>query len=280
LFEIFNGIELVNIEDGQYKKFIDNSIIIFSSYHNTEGCVEYFEEMHKRGYTFGIIHLSDESEVGPSVFYPYAAFVLRNYWRSEFDVQKNVITFPLGYGPGFWESRKKELSEVCHREYIWSFAGMVRFRPTRKEMINHMKKVPHYFFLETDSWGRNDPISLTASECRELLLKTIFVPCPGGWKNMDSFRVYEALECGCIPIVETFPRDYFRNFFPNHPFLTVDSWEEAPALIQTYIADSQALEKKRLECYGWWQDLKKYLNQTLVSLVKQTILFISPFVKL
>jgi hypothetical protein len=90
LRDILTGVDLFNVEDGHYEKFIDNSIVVFSSYHNTEGCIEYFEEMHKRGYTFGIINLSDERELGPSSFYPYAAFVFRNYWRPDFNDHENV----------------------------------------------------------------------------------------------------------------------------------------------------------------------------------------------
>jgi Exostosin family len=156
---------------------------------------------------------------------------------------------PLGYGPGFWEGGKEQPSPASDREYVWSFSGMVRRRPTREAMVNNMKKIPDYFFLETSDWGRRDPQSLTVSECRELMLKTIFVPCPGGWANMDSFRVYESLECGCIPIVERFPLDYFGNFFSDHPFIVVDCWEEIPDIIQAYSKDPEALEKKRLECY-------------------------------
>ena len=148
---------------------------------------------------------------------------------------------------------------------------MVLYRPTRKAMINNMKKVPNYFFFETNNWGRWDPKSLSVSECRELMLKTIFVPCPGGWTHMDSYRVYESLECGCIPIVEQFPHDYFRSYFPNHPFLTVASWKEAPGLIRAYLADPEALEKKRLECYTWWQEYKKNIHQKLVSIVKEKL---------
>src|ERR1700733_3823039 len=154
LHEVLNGVELVTIEDGHWEKFIDKSIVVFSSYHNTEGCIEYFEEMHKRGYTFGIINLSDERELGPSTFYPYATFVFRNYWRNDFDDQKNVVTFPLGYGPGFWEGGRKEPDKASQREYTWSFSGMVLNRPTREDMMNNMQKIPNYFFLETSTWGR------------------------------------------------------------------------------------------------------------------------------
>lgn len=271
LHDILQGVELVTVEDGNYEIFIDNSIVVFSSYHNTEGCIEYFEEMNKRGYTFGIINLSDERELGPSSFYRYAAFVFRNYWRSDFIEERNVVTFPLGYGPGFWEEGQKEAASACHRNYVWSFSGMIRDRPTREVMIHNMKKVPRYFFHETFDWGRADKKSLTVSECRELMLDTIFVPCPGGWANMDSFRVYEALECGCIPIVENFPSEYFRSFFPDHPFITINSWKEAVDIVKTYLSDTDALEKKRIECYVWWTEYKKNLNQNLVSIIKQKL---------
>lgn len=88
---------------------------------------------------------------------------------------------------------------------------------------------------------------------------------------MDSFRVYEALECGCIPIVEKFPHDYFRNYLPNHPFIEIDSWEEVPDLIQSYLIDPEVLEKKRLECYEWWKDYKWNMSQTLTSILKEEL---------
>lgn len=276
LRDILQGVELVNVDDGKYEQFIDNSIVVFSSYHNAAGCTQYFEEMHRRGYTFGIINLSDEIGWGPSTFYPYAAFVFRNYWRSDFNDQKNVVTIPLGYGARFWEGGKQEPVPASDRQYVWSFTGKMHAgQSTRQAMISALEKVSPYFFHETYDWGRNDPRSLTALQYRELMLQTIFVPSPGGWVNMDSFRVYEALECGCIPIVETLPRDYFGNFLPNHPFLTVTSWDEAPALIQSYLADPQALEQKRLECYAWWNEYKQDLNKKLVAMVTQAFSSVS-----
>lgn len=271
LNDILDGVELVNIYDGKYQKFINNSIVVFSSCFNSKGCKEYFEEMHKRGYTFGIIHLSDEAELGPSTFYPYAAFVFRNYWRKDFENQANVITFPIGYAPKFWQDGKKEPVKALERNYTWSFAGQIYAHPTRVKMMRNMLRIPNYYFHKVNTWGLMDQKSLTIPEYREMLLNTIFSPCPAGWLNVDSFRVYESLECGCIPIVEKFPEDYFKNLFPNHPFISINSWDEVPRIIRTYIQDPEKLEKKRLECYEWWTQYKKNLNKKFISIIKENL---------
>jgi hypothetical protein len=58
---------------------------------------------------------------------------------------------------------------------------------------------------------------LNIEDYAQLLSETIFAPCPAGWENLDSFRVCEALEAGCIPIVERRPfYDYFRHLFGDH----------------------------------------------------------------
>src|SRR5258705_4825272 len=93
-----------------------------------------------------------------------------------------------------------------------------------------------------------------------LMSDTIFPPCRAGWENLDSFRVCEAFEAGCIPIVERRPAyDYFRHLMGNNPALAVQSWSEAPALIRALTADAQALEERRLLCANWWRTYKSAL---------------------
>ena len=103
-----------------------------------------------------------------------------------------------------------------------------------------MKSISPHLIYETFAFS--DPNSLSTVNYRQLMLDTIFIPCPTGWWNLDSFRVYEALECGCIPIVEKQPLDYFRKFFPDHPFIAVDSWDQAPQQIKLLMDNPAELE--------------------------------------
>jgi hypothetical protein len=71
-------------------------------------------------------------------------------------------------------------------------------------------------------------------EVRDVMLQSIFIPCPRGYVSPDSFRFCEALECGWIPIVEKIPTsftDYFRGMLDeDYPFPAVADWSEAPPL--------------------------------------------------
>jgi hypothetical protein len=137
-------------------------------------------------------------------------------------------------------------------------------------MIENMKKIPGYSIYQTHQFG--DPNALTAETYRDLLLKSIFVPCPRGWWNLDSFRVYEALECGCIPIVEKTPLDYFSKFLGNHPFLSIGSWDEAPLFIESLLANPSRLEELRSNCHQWWLDYKTNMKIEVKNLITTSFL--------
>ena len=60
----------------------------------------------------------------------------------------------------------------------------------------------------------------------EILSSTEFIPCPNGFFHPETYRLYEALECECIPIVENAFK-YYDRLFPNNPFIKVDKWRDA-----------------------------------------------------
>ena len=268
LLELLSGLEFESIEDGNFEKLVDNSIIVISPPRDDKASA-YFKKLHEMHYKFGIILLSDECYKCPTDFYEYAQFVFRNYWHKQFTRQDNVICFGLGYKTGFWQDDSQKLLDSAHRQYTWSFAGQISGKPTRSAMISDMKRVPNHFIHEIYTW--NDSRSLGVTEYQNLLLNSIFVPSPTGYWNLDSFRIWEALECGCIPIVEKFPLDYFGKFLGDHPFLVVDSWPQAAQEVANLLADPVRLEARRLECYQWWIEYKKRTNSTFLQIINKTL---------
>ncbi|HSX04700.1 MAG TPA: exostosin family protein [Rhabdochlamydiaceae bacterium] len=265
LKEVLAGIDFNEIEDGKWSVFKDNSIIIASN-DKKKKCKRYYDELAKRKCKFAIIQISDERYAIPDDFYRQATFVLRHYWHENYG--KNVTAFPLGYKSGFLRHFSgKELNDASHRKYVWSFAGQIK-KSTRGPMIESMKKIPHYHIYETFTF--HDPNALSPENYRALLLNTIFVPCPRGWSNLESFRVYEALETGCIPIVEKDSGDYFGKLLGSYPFPSVESWEEAPALIQNLLANPMELEKLRSHCHDWWMEYKKQLKLDIAKVIKES----------
>jgi hypothetical protein len=88
-----------------------------------------------------------------------------------------------------------------------------------------------------------------------------------GFQNLDSFRVYEALECGCIPIVERRPGfDYFRRLLGPYPFISTTNWHDAGIQVARLLAEPALLEARRFECEEWWRDLKHRLSERMAQI--------------
>ena len=257
--EVLSEVDYEEIYDGNFETLNNHSIIVVSSSMDLKKCKKYFKALSDLKYKFGIVLLSDENYSVNSGFFNDAKFLFRNYWHKKFVSKKKVLTFPLGYKAGFWKgSSPEEIKGASERGYVWSFAGQTD-KSTRVSMVENMRMIAPFFLHETHQW--NDPGSLSAQAYRDILLKSVFVPCPRGWWNLDSFRVYEALECGCIPIVEKSPLDYFSKFFVSHPFISVTSWDEAPQVIEELMGDPVRLEAYRSDCHRWWQNYKTHLKK-------------------
>ena len=47
----------------------------------------------------------------------------------------------------------------------------------------------------------------------KILVSTEFIPCPNGFFHPETYRLYEALESGCIPIVENALINTMTDYF-------------------------------------------------------------------
>ncbi len=263
IHEVLADVEYEEIRDGKYEVFKDNSIVVINYSDN-----DYFQKLHAMGYKYGVIQLSDECYTTKDNYSAFAAFVLRNYWHKKYLNSPKIKAFALGYKRGFWQGcSQSPTREAALRKYTWSFAGQIS-KSSRRSMAENMRKFSNHFVHEIAYF--TDPSWLSIDKYRDLMLDSVFVPCPRGNWNLDSFRVYETLECGSIPIVEKGPLDYFTLFLGPNPFITVVSWDEAPPIIEALLADPARLEAKRKECYDWWLNYKKTLQQEVATLIKNS----------
>ena len=96
----------------------------------------------------------------------------------------------------------------------------------------------------------------------EVLSSSQFLPCPNGFVHPETYRLYEALECGCIPIVENAYK-YYDRLFPNNPFLKIDRWKDASNIIKKFTSDQ--IKNESNNCKKWWADYKKNLQNFINS---------------
>ena len=98
----------------------------------------------------------------------------------------------------------------------------------------------------------------------KVLSSTEFIPCPNGFFHPETYRLYEALESGCIPIVEN-AYQYYDRLFPNNPFIKVDKWADAKPVIKGWGSDQ--IKKKREKCQIWWNEEKNKIQDFIKNQV-------------
>ena len=218
--------------------------------------IRWIKNQCKTGKTFSILHMSDEFCEDPIHFYsfPQIKAVLRFYPRPE--LNKKVLTIPLGY---HWQNTR-EVSPINKREYTWSFCGTNwKNRSTELEPLLDINR--HYVEFYPD-W--NFPGQKSEKEFITLLLNTCFIPCPRG-NNIETFRIYEALECGCIPVFTELPSILVDS---GIPFLVRKSWVEIASIIREMVSDSESLLKYQTTLMRAWkmykEELKVKVKQLLV----------------
>lgn len=255
IMEIFGPVAGEQIVDGKHEFVLDDCLLIDSGLHTRPA--NYYKQF--RGKNAWLLHLSDETYSGGYEAYANFRGVFRNYWSSAF-TSSRVFQLPLGYSDGV--APRLAGPGALPRKYLWSFLGQGD-KSSRPDLLDAFQSLSPNFVLRTNIPGSR---ACTPSEYREVLLNSTFVPCPMGNVNLDSFRVYEALECGSIPIVEKrLQLDYFRRLLGDHPIPTFSTWAKAAQFISALQADPQKLHNVRNNCFAWWRSYKQLLQERIVQ---------------
>jgi hypothetical protein len=131
---------------------------------------------------------------------------------------------------------------------------------SRYDLINKHKKLLPNFIKETKNFSSAE--SLSAEEYYKKLKESIFVLVPHGYLHPESYRLYEGLECGCIPIIEN-PHNFYDNFLPDNPLIKINLWNESIDIINDLNKNKKKLKKKFEEINNWWKHYKLNLQNRI-----------------
>ncbi|WP_237482023.1 glycosyltransferase [Lichenibacterium dinghuense] len=221
---------------------------------------DFYIDRAARGSRIHLIHLSDEWASDDTACYDVCATVFRNQWSPAYDDLKHVVTFPLGYKRGYRVHPADRAS--AERPFLWSFAGHTR-SDARQAMLRALEGTkPHRTHLSS---GFDAADGLAQDDYRRLMEQSLFAPCPSGFSTPDTFRFCEALEAGCIPIVERGAEcDYYRSWLGQHPALVINDWSEASTSIERVLAFGDA-ERVRQVCLSWWDASKRSYQELFAA---------------
>ena len=194
---------------------------------------------------FTLLHLSDECNTDPIDIYdwPNCKGVVRNYVRPLRN--QKVVTIPLGY---HW-SRNRMIKE---RNLIWSFIGAQH--ADRKEKLQPFKGLTPNTCIFQPGW--NSIHAIGEDESLDTLEASMCVPCPEG-VNYETFRIYEALEAGAIPILvdgDAAFLDYLKRWLP---IVSSPDWATAARIVAGLSQRPEIYEAYRSSLMDGWASMKR-----------------------
>ena len=242
----------------------DTPIVFFQKNH-IPAYNELLRKWNDAGCSFYLLHLSDEYLNDDLSVYslPMCKGVIRMYERPGMPSIEKITVIPLGYHftiEGGSENPAEKTPRLPFRSNRWSFMGTSW--KNRKNMLEPFNRIEPNRTIYADSWESAEKIQ--RKEYLAVLLDSYFVPCPTG-NNAETFRIYEALECGCVPLyVKNGDNDLLANrLMEEIGILPSSSWSEAAALTDHLLKNIQMLENYRTVVLNRWLVYKKKVAETV-----------------
>ncbi len=164
---------------------------------------------------------------------------------------KGIGYFPLGYP---LKTREYVLKNTPVAKTLdWFFAGQVTSQ--RLPCIDILQDLPNGKLEISPGFAQGLPYD----QYMNYMSSAKVIPCPIGNVSPDCFRVYEALEVGAVPVVES--RVFWELLFGEEPlFPIVEDWAYFPGYMKDIIDNYPMMSNK---VQSWWQRKKKELKWTI-----------------
>ena len=149
-----------------------------------------------------IFHLSDEEGYDGDWFYPNLSpnvFVWRNFPHKRFESNPRIKSFPIGPRNIFITPYHDSFHiPASQRKFPWGFMGTLWRSGSRTLAVSKfLRDLPDGIFYGGKRFGTGLPLPIY----RKHLLSSCFALAPEGDRHLDTFRLWESLACGCIPLI-------------------------------------------------------------------------------
>ena len=212
-----------------------------------------------------LIHLSDEEGFDGDTFYnilPPNIRIFRNFNHNRFDCYSSITNFPIGPRDIFLDISSEDIVPASKRIYPWSFMGTIWQSGSRfKASSLFLHLMPDGFFHSSNGFARGLPLP----QYRDVMQQSAFVLAPEGDRHLDTFRLWECLCCGCIPLVVDFSNQAYRLLGDRSPVPIFSSWKDAANFAIQYRGSPSQLDDLQYRVYNWWSTLRSSLG-TVFSL--------------
>lgn len=168
----------------------------------------------------------------------------------------HVTSIPLGY------YAKPDLDTVPMEERLFNMNFVGCLNRNRLELASKVSKIPLTGIILSLAYNPNfiiklinhitewinprDYIVFTTDFAKgfdelaylNLLNSSKISLCPRGWRNIETFRLYESMRAGCVVITEKLPH---RSYYKNIPAIQVNNWHDGLNIAKDLLKDNSAL---------------------------------------
>lgn len=172
--------------------------------------------------------------------------------------------YPAGtrfIGEGYATDTRTVLADACTTKSTDTlFAGQVTHL-RRRQMATALNDVAD--IVETGGFAQGLP----RDAYLERLAAAKVAPAPSGPVTPDSFRLYEALEAGALPLADAVcpayqTPGYWDMVAPGHPFPTITDWANSADAVNTALNDWPGNAN---HASAWWQAHKRTMAYWLID---------------
>jgi len=235
----------------------DIPIVEYSIGDNFNELINMLKRWSNAGKYFYLLHVGDAACIDPIEVYGLKGClgVIRNYIRNTINNNTNVVTIPLGY-----QYRLND-TKPAPRDLVWSFLGTNWHN--RKELLFPFLTMPekHFSHFVTD-WFSKDKFK--PDDMYSFMKSSMFVPCPNG-ENPETFRLYETLEAGAIPVIvrDSENKEYIDFITKHLPLKVFDDWDDAATIVQTLAKHEGKYNEYRHKVLTAWDTYKNQIKATV-----------------
>lgn len=243
--------EVAEIPDG-----IDKAIVVLPARHHADDVEELNRQLAKL--TAVVMMLMGDEEA----IFPWKKLAHPNLrmWVQipNPEVHRELYGWATFIGDGYRQDTDEILRGFrgAARDFPWSFSGQVthsRRLQAVDGLMGSLRAYPTATLQRTDGftkgWARDVYLSV--------LRRTQVAPCPGGPCTPDTFRFFEALEAGCVPLADAQAGNgsgfNYWWMLGGPPVPVIEDWSTVQATLELALAE---WPRNANRCSAWWTEHK------------------------